>query len=1246
MQFIKNGPDVPEKLLQAHEDGKVVFFCGAGISYPAGLPGFRGLVDRIYGNVGESRTAIENAAFDRGEYDTTISLLENRVMGGRTAVRSALHAALVPDLTLPGATQTHEALLTLGRNRLGILRLITTNFDNLFDVAGKIVGRPPESFLAPLLPVPKKRWDGLVYLHGKLPASPVHPELERLVISSGDFGLAYLTERWAARFVSELFRNHTVCFVGYGLNDPVMRYMMDALAADQQLGEAPTEVYAFGGTTKRDHDRTADEWKAKNVIPILYRTPGKNDHTALHRTLQAWAETYRDGVRGKEAIVARYAGLAPTGSTKQDDFVGRMLWALCDLSGLPAKTFSDAKPTPSLAWLEAFDENRFRHRDLVRFGVTPSSVEDKVLAFSLVARPAPYLLAPWMRLFRRFGDSSPRWDNVMPHIARWLLNHLDDPVLLLKAVSDGGKLQDNFRYFLQAELNARPPRPGMKILWQLLLAGLVSGTSIRFDPYDWLKRLGAAGLTPLLRLELRDMLAPRLRIRQAYRYEGDDPKPENPDARPGDLVDIELALAVEHAHSALDAFKGSSAWHAALPHLLDTATALLIDAIDLLAQTRQADSRHDHSYWQQAAIAEHEQNQKYRDWTVLIELLRDSWVATAESTPERAILEVRRWAGIRYPIFRRFVFFALAERRTLFEMSETIEYLMAEEGWWLWSIETQREAMVLLRSIAPELDAAASRRLQQAIMSGPPREMYRDDTDPVDVKRMMDREIGLRLSALFDFGAKPTTSARRRMAELSARYPDRRSASERDDFPVWSGDAGEWRQISMTPATTAELIDWLRAHPNADDIRLQDDWRDRCRSDFESTSEALRRLAEEDRWPVDRWSQALQAWSEPELADRSWDSMAQLLIGAPEDFLEGIRRTLAWWVKAVGKTADGDRPSFFFLVRKILALSKKDPAQRDDDPLFSAINHPVGLVTEAVISAWFRSGLEDNQGLGEGDFSAIFGLLCDTTVPAYRHGRLLLAQHVISLFRVDRAWTEEHVLPLFDWEVVPDEARLAWTGYLWSPRFYPSLLAAIRRQFLETSKHYNELDKLADNHAGLLTFAAIEGEPFSVAEFRTATATLPESGLVRALTVLTDGLRAAGDKRQEYWRNRVKPYWTRIWPKSRAIGTPAIAGAAAAMAIAAGEEFQEAFSIVGVWLEAQPFPDHLLRQLHEAGHCIKYPNEALAMIDVIVGPDISWVGEEFTNCLREIGTAAPELTGDSRYLRLETMARRHGSKIG
>ena len=222
----------------------MVFFCGAGISYPAGLPGFGGLVEKIYTDIGEVPSSIERSALDQELYDTTVSLLESRIVDGRSTVRQALSRILKPNLSLRGSTKTHEALLTLARNRNGQSRLITTNFDRLFFEASARLGSNNPDFMAPLLPVPKKRWDGIVYLHGCLSEAPTQSELDRLVLSSGDFGLAYLTERWAARFVSELFRNHTVCFVGYSINDPVMRYMMDALAADKLLGEVNRTGFA------------------------------------------------------------------------------------------------------------------------------------------------------------------------------------------------------------------------------------------------------------------------------------------------------------------------------------------------------------------------------------------------------------------------------------------------------------------------------------------------------------------------------------------------------------------------------------------------------------------------------------------------------------------------------------------------------------------------------------------------------------------------------------------------------------------------------------------------------------------------------------------------------------------------------------------------------------------------------------------------------------------------------------------
>jgi len=95
-------------------------------------------------------------------------LLEAASVGGREIVRRALAEVLTPDLGAPNATVTHEALLTLGNSRAGRTRLITTNFDRLFEEVIATKALSIERFQAPLLPVPKNRWDGLVYLHGLL----------------------------------------------------------------------------------------------------------------------------------------------------------------------------------------------------------------------------------------------------------------------------------------------------------------------------------------------------------------------------------------------------------------------------------------------------------------------------------------------------------------------------------------------------------------------------------------------------------------------------------------------------------------------------------------------------------------------------------------------------------------------------------------------------------------------------------------------------------------------------------------------------------------------------------------------------------------------------------------------------------------------------------------------------------------------------------------------------------------------
>ena len=210
MQFIPNGPDIPEALLQAHEEGRVVIFCGAGISYKVGLKDFKWLVDKIYCLCRTIQKDAETKAYQKNAFDTVLNLLENRLPGQRAGMemRKALADALQPNLNLDGATDTHLALLQLALTREGSLRLVTTNFDRTFEEIAKSGKFQFTSFSAPLLPVAKSsQWNGLVYLHGLLPDDEQDSgALDKLVVTSGDFGLAYLIERWGPHDLS------VICF--------------------------------------------------------------------------------------------------------------------------------------------------------------------------------------------------------------------------------------------------------------------------------------------------------------------------------------------------------------------------------------------------------------------------------------------------------------------------------------------------------------------------------------------------------------------------------------------------------------------------------------------------------------------------------------------------------------------------------------------------------------------------------------------------------------------------------------------------------------------------------------------------------------------------------------------------------------------------------------------------------------------------------------------------------------------------
>lgn len=1274
MQFITNGPDIPDSLLQAHEEGRVVFFCGAGISYPAGLPGFEGLVEKIYQLTGTMPSNIEREALNRGQFDATLDLLERRLPGQRLTVRRAMAQVLKPKLRRKGATDTQAALLRLGQNREGMLRLVTTNFDRVFHTAARRTGQKFQEYAAPMLPIPKNsRWNGLVYLHGLLSQKADDTALNRLVVTSGDFGLAYLTERWAARFVSELFRNYVVCFVGYSINDPVLRYMMDALAADRMLGEVTPQAWALGDYAPGEEQNKTVEWEAKGVTPILYQVAaGSHNHSVLHQTLHAWADTYRDGVLGKERIVINHALARPSASTQQDDFVGRMLWALSDTSGLPAKRFADFNPTPSLDWLlEAFSENRFQYTDLPRFSVPAGEEPDIELRFSLIDRPAPYRLTPHMQLAAG-GIVGTQWDDVMFNLARWLTRHLDDPNLIIWIAQRGGFLHDRWVWLIEHELDrigtlvrdgktdeldeirlhAPNAIPGtlMLTLWRILLSGRVKSLWRTADLYSWNSKLKRYGLTHTMRWELRELLTPKVSLKKPFRWGAQEEDESGDPARVRQVVDWELELTADHVHSALRDLSGEH-WISSLPQLLGDLQQLLRDALDLLNELGEADELSDRSHWDLPSITPHWQNRGYRDWVVLIELLRDSWLALRKAKKDSAIQIAQSWFRLPYPTFKRLALFAASQEGCV-SPEEWSEWLLSDDSWWLWSADTRREVYRLFVLQGRYLAGAAQERLESAVLAGPPRTMYRDDLEVERWSDLVARSVWLHLSKLDASGLTLGDTAATQLAEISEAYPKWKLAeNERDEFSHWMSGTGdpdyeESREVDIAPRKRRELVHWLIKPPPEQSFFHEDTWRDVCRTRFFHSLYALQDLANNGAWPAARWREALQAWSEDGMTMRSWRYAAPVVQAMPDDLLQDNSHSITWWLEKCSKSLECHNDILLDLCERILALPLEAGSGAHIirngveiyDAVGSAINHPIGNVTQALINLWFKRAPNDNELLPV-DIKSFFTLLCDLSVDRFRHGRVILSSRLIALFRVDREWTEQFLLPLFDWNNSA-EAKALWEGFLSSPRLYQPLLYSLKQPFLDCANHYDNLGEHRQQFAAYLTYAALsQVEDYSVYDFQTAFAAFPIEGLEECALALSQAVESAADQREEYWKNRARPFWQNIWPKSLDLATKRIAESLARLIIATRSEFPSALSTMQDWLRPIEHPDYIVHLLYDSGLCNRYPVDALDFLNVVIA-DQQWAPRELGECLGEIEATLPKLSKEPQFMRLREYSRR------
>lgn len=319
MISLGNGlPVVPERLLLAHARGQVLFIAGAGVSMPAGLPDFRKLVIDVYAELDASVHAVlastkddevvdltgltsqqsaEVRRFKRRDYDVVLGMLERRIddkPSGTSLVRAAVAEILRSAGTKPAPI--HRALMRLA-DRGGASTIVTTNFDLLLENgAGR--NSKLETYSLGSIPRPGRSNDfaGILHIHGALDRKP--QRTSDLVVTDQDFGEFYMRRRTVPDFIYDAARLFHLVLVGYSADDPPMRYLLNAIAADGIRFDDVKERFTFLGVDKPD-SVLIEDWKGRGITPIAYDS--KNYHRSLLNLLERWSDF--SAVNGKPAKI-------------------------------------------------------------------------------------------------------------------------------------------------------------------------------------------------------------------------------------------------------------------------------------------------------------------------------------------------------------------------------------------------------------------------------------------------------------------------------------------------------------------------------------------------------------------------------------------------------------------------------------------------------------------------------------------------------------------------------------------------------------------------------------------------------------------------------------------------------------------------------------------------------------------------------------------------------------------------------
>jgi len=1199
-RLVPGGPDIPAELIHEQEAGEMVFFCGAGISVPTGLPGYRGLVEQIYSSLNVSKTSGEAEAIERCEFDKALDSLEGRLMDQE--VRKAV-ARLLSAPPRPGSLRLHRALLEIARSASGI-RLVTTNYDDNFRRANESNDIP--FHVGSDVPKDLDNWHSVVHLHGRVDPSAPEASASSLVLTDSDFGKAYLRDRWASRFVANLMDRYTVVFVGYSMADVVVRYLTKAVSSSPRRNP----IYSLAGyADQAQRGRREPEWKGHRIQPILYDS--RNHHELLLGTVEEWARLAADphGYRVQVAV----SGLPhePDPATHEAD-PDRVVWALRDAAAAwPACNRIRREPVPgpqAAAWL-----NEFAAGGLLGGTDHPEPRERGPAGPMITARAEHQMLQA---------------DSVSQAVTLWIETHAHAPEVFKWVIAHGRNLHFELRRRLWDRLTATdddlpeiPPR--LLRLWTVLLAEPPEDSEflIRLDRIlnCLSKPVSEATDDVLLRL-----LRPRLAAFPGPTpYRAMTPDPEAAALLDCGHTDVILGCRDEIRGWNLLSELEPTRFRSFLARHADTLTEYLKSAFHLLQRSDRPDARFIHFEIADAETDEdseggrRELHHRVGAWALLIEWVRESYRSLPDPDGRKNLL--RSWIASDEKMLWRLALEAIArDDQADFDLIEPL--LLRSSHAVLWDDDCAREVASVLRLAG----ARGASELQSALVDAVRHKIGANATPDTDASLLA--RVGYRLEALEGGGATLSPEA----ARILATFKERRDRSRRrrsQETPVLAGRIRDVVKVLQAGSVDGETFKrFAHARPVAALL-------------------ALKALGKTGEWPGVLWKPALDTAQSriKESRSRHCLRLAELLLGIPDELFRGLHHEVSWIVDVLAERwPTEDETTFWQLWRRGWRHRSHDSGILTRiDALTHAMNTTAGGYAGAALKRVQAVGRQET--ISDDHLRVLDRIAGDESGMS---GLLMLAFRLNWLYARIPAWTEQNILSRMRWEDgsatddSSERVRALWEVTAMHGLLPPDLVRRLGPDLWTAVRRHRELGH-GENLIRLFIYVSTSDQARLISEndrrelARIAVRDRPgQVGIA-----LTNILQGSPGPAEHNWSAPVRPWLESYWPREKDLNTGKSSAALVEVILETGDAFPDAVEWANGYVA--PLNDRQIGSVwHRAKVWKSHPRAAIALLHRIVpakGID-PWARAPLGDMLKGLRQIDPTLPHDPRFVELERRA--------